>query len=133
MKMESIDVLFVCLHGSAKSVIAAELFRRRAAGRGLVMTAATAGIEADKAIPVGVVAGLAADGIDVSALRPRQLTGAIVASARLIVALGCRIDDPGYAVIDLRQWDDIPAVSDGFEPARDVILDRVSALLDELA
>jgi len=133
MKMESIDVLFVCLHGSAKSVIAAELFRRRAAARGLVMTAATAGIEADKAIPVGVVAGLGADGIDVSALRPRQLTGAIVASARLIVALGCRIDDPGYAVIDLRQWDDIPAVSDGFEPARDVILDRVSALLDELA
>ena len=131
--MDSIDVLFVCLHGSAKSVIAAELFRRRAAASGLVMTAATAGIEADNAIPAGVVAGLAADGIDVSALRPRQLTGAIVASARRIVALGCRIDDTGYAVADLRQWDDIPAVSDGFELARDVILDRVSALLDELA
>jgi protein-tyrosine-phosphatase len=97
------------------------------------MTAATAGIEADEAVPTGVVAGLAADGIDVSGLRPRQLTGAMIASARRIVALGCHIDDAGYALADLRQWDDIPAVSDGFEPARDIILARVSALVDELA
>lgn len=131
--MDSIDVLFVCLHGSAKSVIAAELFRREAAARGLAMTTASAGIEADEAVPAGVAAGLAAEGIDVSSTLPRQLTGAIVASARRVVALGCRIDETGYALPDLRRWDDIPPVSDGFEPARDVILDRVSALLDELA
>ena len=131
--MDSIDVLFVCLHGSAKSVIAAELFRREAATRGLVMTTASAGIEADEVVPSVVVAGLAGEGVDVNTYRPTQLTGAIVGSARLIVALECPINRTRYAPTEVRQWDDIPAVSDGFEAARDVILDRVSALLDELA
>src|SRR5262252_2600344 len=40
-------VLFVCLHGAAKSVIAAAHFRRLAAAQGLAMDAVAAGTEPD--------------------------------------------------------------------------------------
>src|SRR5262250_858896 len=40
-------VLFVCLHGAAKSVVAAAHFRRLAAARGLSMDAVAAGTEPD--------------------------------------------------------------------------------------
>jgi arsenate reductase (thioredoxin) len=43
-------VPFVCLHGAAKSVVAAEHLRRLAAARGVRLEVATAGIEPDDEI-----------------------------------------------------------------------------------
>ena len=50
-------VLFVCLHGSAKSLIALEHFRRLAAERGIAVEAAAAGTAPDAEIPPHVVQG----------------------------------------------------------------------------
>src|SRR5438132_307040 len=61
-------VLFVCLHGSAKSLIALEHFRRLAQQRGVEVQADWAGIEPDAEIPPRVVQGLLGDGIDVHRL-----------------------------------------------------------------
>jgi protein-tyrosine-phosphatase len=49
-------LLFVCLHGSAKSLIAVEHFRRLAAQRGLAVQGDSAGIEPDADIPPTKVA-----------------------------------------------------------------------------
>jgi hypothetical protein len=97
------------------------------------MTSASAGIEVDTAIPRDVIDGLAEDGIDVTELRPTPLTGAIVASARRLVLFGCRLDHMSQLPADIRQWEDVPAISDGYGAARAAIATRVSALLDELA
>ncbi|WP_189043981.1 hypothetical protein [Aliidongia dinghuensis] len=43
-------IAFVCLHGSAKSLIAAEYLNRAARERGLPLTATTAGPEPDAAV-----------------------------------------------------------------------------------
>jgi protein-tyrosine-phosphatase len=125
-------VLFVCLHGAAKSVIAATQFRRLAAGRGLRADATFAGTEPDPQIAPGVVAALAAEGIDVGGLRPRPVTAEDVATATRIVTLGCDLGvvAPGVAV---DRWDDVPAVSDGYETARAAIVARVARLVDQLA
>src|SRR5262245_27486294 len=56
-------VLFVCLHGAAKSVIGAAHFRRLAAARGLAIDAAAAGTEPDADLGPGAVKGLAAEGL----------------------------------------------------------------------
>jgi protein-tyrosine-phosphatase len=64
-------ILFVCLHGSAKSVIAAAHANRLARGR---VEASSAGLEPDPAIPQQVVDGLAADGMHVPETPPRGLT-----------------------------------------------------------
>ena len=104
-----VRVLFVCLHGAAKSVIATETLHRLAAERGLSVISAAAGIEPDDLIPPHVVAGLAAEGLDVA-------------------------DLPGGAEIggSTRQWADVPAVSDGYGPARDAIVARVQSLVEKI-
>lgn len=66
-------VVFVCLHGSAKSLIAAEHFRRLAEEQGLDVCATSAGTDPDPEIPPHVIEGLLADGIDVRGRRPRSL------------------------------------------------------------
>ncbi len=124
-------VLFVCLHGSAKSVIASEYFRRFAVERGVAADAGAAGTEPDAAIPPGVADGLRQDGIDVGAIRPRPVMRADLERASLVVAFGCSLDDlpPGLA---MERWDDVPAVSENFGRARDVIAARVRTLVDQI-
>lgn len=130
--MAETSVLFVCLHGAAKSVIAATHFQRLAAARGLEARAAFAGTEPDPEIAPRVVRELTAEGIDLTGLRPRRVTSADVAAASRIVTFGCDLGDLAPAV-PVDRWDDVPAVSEGYETARAAIDARVARLVDELA
>src|SRR5712691_3153907 len=56
-------VLFVCLHGAAKSVVAAAHFRRLASARGLALDAVATGTEPDAELGPGAVKGLAGEGL----------------------------------------------------------------------
>jgi arsenate reductase len=125
-------VVFVCLHGSAKSVIASEHFRRLSAERGLDAAVACAGTEPDAEIPPRVIQGLLADGIDVRGKRPRPIVRADLERASHVIAFGCDLADvapPGLAV---ERWDEVPAVSEDYGRARDAIATRVRALVDRL-
>lgn len=124
-------VLFVCLHGAAKSVLAATHFQRQARRRGLRMEAMFAGMEPDPAIAPRVVAELLAEGIDVRGVQPRSVTSADVASATRIVSFGCDLNTLAPTV-PVDRWDDVPAVSDGYEVARETIDARVARLVDSL-
>jgi protein-tyrosine-phosphatase len=122
-------VLFVCLHGSAKSVIAAEYFARLVAERGLNVHATSAGTEPDPDIPPHVIEELLRDGIDVRGRRPRLVTREELANASHVVSFGCdlsRVAPPGLAI---ERWDDVPAVSADFATARDAIVARLRRLL----
>jgi len=125
-------VLFVCLHGSAKSIIASQYFRRFAAERGLAAHSAAAGTEPDAAIPPAVVEGLRRDGIDVRGIRPSPVRPADLERASKVVAFACDVGElpPGSA---LERWDDVPAVSEDFGRARDAIAARARALVDDIA
>ena len=126
------SVLFVCLHGSAKSFVAARHFERMAAVRGLSVQAQSAGLEPDPVVPPHVIAGLAEDGIDVLPANPAMATADLAKDASKVVAFGCDVSAVGIER-DVMQWPDVPAVSDGYGPARDAIVVRLRALLDELA
>ena len=76
-------VLFVCLHASAKSLIAAEYFNKLAGERRLPFRAVSAGTEPDGAVPPHVVAGLRDDGYDVSRRVPERLTRELAAPRAL--------------------------------------------------
>src|SRR5215831_8594952 len=106
---QPVKVLFVCLHGAAKSVVAAEYLRR----------------------PAHVVRSLATDGFDVTGRTPQRLTDAALVNADVVISLGCSLEtgSPSPRVIS---WNDIPAVSDGYEPARDAIIQRLRTFLAEL-
>jgi len=131
MATQQRNVLFVCLHGSAKSLIAAEHFNRLAAARGLGARAAFAGTEPDETIPARVVQGLQEDGIDVGHRRPRRPTSADVESSTVVVTFGCDLGDLASRAPRIECWDDVPAVSEDFKRARDVIVARVTTLLDD--
>lgn len=128
-------VLFVCLHGSAKSVIAAHHLLRLAAEYGQSVEAGSAGVDPDPAIPPHVIAGLAADGIHVGSEPPRAVSDDAIAAAEVVVSLGCDIGVPAITERGTRlvRWDDVPAVSDGYEPARDAIVQRLHVLLEEIS
>jgi protein-tyrosine-phosphatase len=123
-------VLFVCLHGAAKSVIGAAHFRRLAAARNLVMDAVAAGTEPDPQLAPGAVKGLAGEGLRGGPSRPRPVTLYDLASATRVVSFGCDITPAKGQRVD--QWD-VPSVSDGYAAARDRIVANVERLVSELA
>ena len=90
--MNSQKVAFVCLHGSAKSLIAAEYFNRIATERNLPLRATTAGPEPDGEVPQNVVAGLKSRGIDVGQYRPTLIAAetALRHQPDRVVRLRCR-------------------------------------------
>ena len=49
-----------------------------------------------------------------------------------MVSLGCDLSALSPAGLAFERWDDVPAVSDGYEAARDAMLERIGRLLDEL-
>jgi protein-tyrosine-phosphatase len=131
MVIQQRKVLFVCLHGSAKSLIAAEYFNRLAAARGLGARATSAGTEPDDVIPPRVAQGLRDDGIDVGGRRPRRPTPADVEGTAVVVTFGCDLGELASRASRIECWDDVPAVSENFKRARDVIVARVAGLLED--
>jgi len=126
------NILFICPHGAAKSVIAAADCRQQAVLRGLRIDATSAGAEPDDAVPLPVVAALRAEGVDVSGYRPRQITPEDLAAAGHVVSLGCDLDGLAPAGTVVERWDDIPPVSEDIDRARAAIRSHVIALLDSM-
>jgi protein-tyrosine-phosphatase len=123
-------ILFVCLHGAAKSVVAAAHFRRLAGVRGLAIDAVAAGTEPDPELAPGAVKGLAGDGLPATPTRPRPVTLYDLDSAARVVSFGCDLTPAKGQRVD--QWD-VPAISDGYATARDRIVSNVERLVSELA
>ncbi len=124
-------VLFVCLHGSAKSVVAAVHFRRQAAARGLTVDAVAAGLEPDPELAPAAVKGLAGDALSPAPARPRPVTLYDLSTAARVVSFGCDVAPRAGQPLD--RWDDVPAVSEGYAAARDRIVGHVERLITELA
>ncbi len=126
-------ILFVCLHGAAKSVLAATDFERIARERGLAARAVFVGTEPDAEIAPRVLAQLRAEGVDLGGHRPRRVTREDVEGASRIVTFGCDLGDAAAPGARIERWDDVPAVSDDFDRARAAIDAKVARLLDELS
>ena len=131
--MKPQKVAFVCLHGSAKSLIAAEYFNRLAIESKLPFRGTTSGPEPDAEVPGNVVAGFKSRGMDVSRYRPALIAAGQLADTDLIVSFAC---DAGRRLAPDKpeeRWDECPAVSDDFDVAWTFIAGRVKALVARLA
>ena len=128
------QVVFVCEHGAAKSVLAASEFNRRAEQQGLAVRAIARGTVPDAAIASVVVERLAGEGIVLGSGPPQALTPGDLAGAIRVVSF----DQPQVAAqvpagTRVARWDGLPAVSADFDSARRAIRARVQALHAELA
>src|SRR5688572_11321509 len=84
-------LLFVCLHGAARSVVAPARFRRLAEARGLAIAAVAAGTEREPEVATGAVRGLAGEGLGGTRSRPRPVTLYDLESATRVVSFGCEL------------------------------------------
>jgi arsenate reductase (thioredoxin) len=123
-------VLFVCLHGAAKSVLAATDFERMAKERALPIAAESAGTEPDPEIATPVLAALKAEGVDMAGRRPRLVTREMTGGATRVIAFGCGLGAAAPDGARIEQWEDVPAVSAGLPAARAVIREHIERLLD---
>jgi hypothetical protein len=101
-----------------------------AAARGLAIAAVAAGTQPDAELGPAAVKGLKSEGLTPTPARPRALTLYDLQSASRIVSFGCDVTPARGQRVD--QWD-VPAVSDGYAPARDQIVAKVERLVGELA
>jgi arsenate reductase len=126
-------VSFVCLHGSAKSLIAAEYFNRLAIERNLPLRATTSGPEPDSEVPGNVVASMKSRGIDVSQYRPTLIAAEHLSDTSLIVSFACDAV-AGSRLPNRKSYGmSAPAVSDDFDIAWTFITGRVEKLISRLS
>ncbi len=124
-------IVFVCEHGSVKSIVAVAHFNRMAAEAGLDYRAVSRGTTPDKEVPAGVIAGLKQDGLEPSLLKPIKLDAVEARAAQRIIAM-CEL--PGEFVGDKRvmQWTDVPPVTVDYAKARDVLVAHLRELIADL-
>jgi arsenate reductase len=123
------QILFLCQHGGAKSVMAAAHFNRMAAERGLPFSATSAAAEDPyDAVPPAVAGYLEGEGFDVHELKPHAVTSEEIERAAKVITIGC--DLPAAD----ERWDDVPAASEDLEGSVAAIrrhLEKLTGSLDE--
>jgi protein-tyrosine-phosphatase len=123
-------VLFICEHGSAKSVVAAVHFNRIAASRGLSFRAISRGTVPDAEMAPAAVKGLLGDGLKPDDPAPTKLGQSDLDAAVRVVSF-CELP-PGLEVsAPVTQWE-VPPVSTEYAASRDAMLVHIEQLLLEL-
>jgi len=126
------EVLFVCVHNSGRSQMAAALLDRRGGGR---IQVRSAGSEPAEHVNPVVVQAMAEMGIDVSHEFPKPLTGAAVRAADVVVTMGCGDACPifpGKRYLDWELEDPAGKDLDAVRRIRGEIDRRVDELATEL-
>ena len=126
------DVLFVCIHNSGRSQMAAGFMSNLGGERVVVRSAGSAPKES---ISLIVVEAMAEVGIDISLEYPKPLTEEVVRAADAVITMGCGDACPVYPGKRYEDWVlDDPAGQgiDSVRIIRDEIKQRVEHLLSEL-
>lgn len=123
-------VVFVCEHGSVKSVMAAALFNASAKERNLDLRAVARGTQPDDQVPARVAKHLKQEGVNIEEFKPRSVSEPELSAALRVVA----IDVPRGQLQSSRgidHWEGIPSSSD-YMAARSALNQRVQELQFEL-
>lgn len=124
-------ILFICEHGSAKSVVAAAHFNQLAAARGLPFRALSRGTKPDTEMAPAAVEGLRGDGLKPDDPAPLKLEQADLDAAVRVVTF-CALPPGLQARSPVEPWE-VPPVSTEYAASRDAMLMRIERLLHELA
>lgn len=127
MKKNSL-LIFVCKHGAAKSIIAATYFNKLAQERNLDLYSIARGTNPDSELSPKTISGLLKDGLSPIQPAPQKLTLQEAESAQRIVTF-CELPAQYQNDTTIEQWEDVPPVSENYEKARDVILEKLNQVL----
>jgi arsenate reductase len=125
-------ILFVCEHGAAKSTIAATYFNKIANEKHLKYRAVFRGTNPDSTISPATNKGLSEDGFDTKNLKPILASQNDIINARQIVTFDCSIANKDSLNKPFYQWNGIPPISDDYQVAKNQIVSKVEALINNL-
>jgi protein-tyrosine-phosphatase len=121
-------IVFVCLHGSVKSQMAAAHFNRIARERGLPYTAISRGIEVDSSIPPRIREEMRQEGLSPLNDVPLPLTADEAAGAVKIVAFDT-VPEKNSGAAEVNYWSDVPANARPYSALRDSIVHHIDDLV----
>lgn len=124
-------VLFVCEHGSAKSVVAAAHFNRLAREQNLNVQAISRGTNPDEEMPPKILQGLQAEGLTANEPKPKLLSKDDVAGASRVVTF-CDLPEGYNKLAPVEQWNDVPPISEDYNKSRNAMLVHINQLLTEI-
>jgi arsenate reductase (thioredoxin) len=125
-------ILFVCEHGSAKSVIAATYFNKLAKEKNIPWEAVSRGTTPDSIVSFKTRQLLEKENLFDPVLRPELLTQEDVAEAEvafLFYPLPASIRESN----NLNYWLEINAVNNDYQKLRDDIVAKIIPLIDSLS
>jgi arsenate reductase (thioredoxin) len=126
------EVLFVCVHNSGRSQMAAGLVKLRSKG---LIHVRSAGSDPGQQINPAVVEAMSELGVDMSQEFPKPLTDEVVAAADAVITMGCGDACPIYPGKKYEDWElDDPAGQDiaTVRRIRDELDAHVQRLVSEL-
>ncbi len=129
---EQPEVLFVCVHNSGRSQMAAGLVKLRSAGR---IHVRSAGSDPGEQINPAVIEAMIELGVDMSEEFPKPLTDEVVRAADIVITMGCGDACPIYPGKKYEDWVlDDPAGQelDTVRRIRDELDTRVVTLIGQL-
>jgi protein-tyrosine-phosphatase len=127
------EVLFICEHGAAKSIIAAAEFNKMAQQRGLPHRAIARGTNPDASFSAPTVSGLRKDGLPEPKGKPQMVTAADVNRADRVVTLGCKLPESVGQPTKMVDWNDVSSPSKNYDAARTDVVRHLEQLIDELS
>ena len=125
-------VLFVCEHGTVRSLLAKVLFDEYAAAIGLNMKAVSRGTRADLIVPPWMLQGLRTDHVVLGDWRPQTLQSSDLTNASYVGSFDVPTAATADAAAPRAQWDNLPSLSRDYATGRDAIKARVHQLVDSL-
>jgi protein-tyrosine-phosphatase len=126
----SSTILFVCEHGSAKSIVAAAHFNHLMREQNLSFRAIARGTHPDEAIAPKAAQGLKTDGVELGDLKPELLSPYDLANAEQVITF-CELPAKYNAKPDER-WDEVPPISEDYALARAAIVEHLNELIRDL-
>jgi arsenate reductase (thioredoxin) len=125
------QIIFVCEHGAALSVVSAAYFNKIAREKHLNMHAIARGTEPQKDLAVSALQGLDSDGVSFETKRPQKLSVKDTRNARRVVAF-CLLPRKYHAAAPIESWTDVPPTGANYARARDAILIHLRELIHQL-
>ena len=125
------EIVFVCEHGAALSVVSAAYFNKIAKEKHLALHAIARGTEPQKDIAVSARQGLNADRVPFETKRPKKLSTKDAMGARRIIAF-TPLPRRYETLAPIEGWNDVPPTGAGYGQARDAILTHLRELIRQL-
>jgi arsenate reductase (thioredoxin) len=125
------EIVFVCEHGAALSVVSAAYFNKLARGQHLDLHAVARGTDPQHDLAISARDGLNADGVPFDRRRPQKLSPREAAQARRIITF-VSLPAEYSALAPVETWNDVPPTGEGYGPARDAIVAHLRKLIREM-